>query len=233
MSAFLWESKKLPRQKGMSMAYWISKTIFGVFFAIGFKTRIVGCEKLPKRGAFLLAANHASYFDPPLISGITPKPLHFLARKSLLKNAWLWVLHRALNIIPVDVEGHDVVAIKTAIRTLKEDKPLVIFPEGSRSRDGTLQRGKPGGGFIACKAGVPVVPVRVFGTYDALDKTTTKPKWGMPLTVVIGDLMPAGSYDPGPKDPDRYQKAIDNIMAAIAKIEKPEAHTQSEVEWAM
>jgi 1-acyl-sn-glycerol-3-phosphate acyltransferase len=224
-------SPKLPRQKGMNFPYWISRTVCGLFFNLFFKTRIVGVNNIPKRGAYLLVSNHVSYFDPPLISGTTPTPLYFFGRKSLLKNAWFWVLHRALNVIPVDLEGNNVGAIKAAIRTLKEDKPLVVFPEGTRSEDGKLKQGQSGAGFIACTAGVPVVPVRVFGTYEALDRATTKPKWGMPLTVVVGKPISHVEYDPGTKTKDRYRIAVDRIMAAIGKIEKPRAHTDSEVEW--
>ena len=179
----------------------------------------------------MLASNHVSYFDPPLISGVTPTPLYFFARKSLLKNWWFGLLHKGMNIIPVDVNGGDINAVRRAIDTLKDDRPLVVLPEGTRSEDGTLQPGKAGVGMIACKAQVPIVPVRVFGSYEALGKNTTKPRWGMPLTVAIGKPLSVADYDVGPGDKERYQKAVDKVMAAIAAIEKPQAHTDSEAEW--
>lgn len=226
------KQKKLPRQRGMTIGYWTTKFVCGLFFRSFFKTRIVGVKNLPRRGAFILAANHVSYFDPPLISGITPRPLHFFARKSLLKNWWLNLLYRDLNIIPVDTDGNNVASIKMAIRTLKEDKPLVIFPEGTRAEDGQLKRGQPGVGFIACQARVPVVPVRIFGTFEALNRKTTRPNWGMPLTVVIGTPLAVAEFDMGTTEKDRYQKAVDKVMNAIAAIEKPQSHTDSEIEWA-
>jgi 1-acyl-sn-glycerol-3-phosphate acyltransferase len=222
---------RMPRQKGMSFPYWITRTVCGFFFNLGFKTRIVGIENIPHRGAYLLASNHVSYFDPPLISGTTPTPLYFFARKSLLKNWWFFLLHKGLNVIPVDLDGNNVAAVKIAIRMLKEDKPLVIFPEGTRAVDGQLKRGRSGAGFIACQTQVPVVPVRIFGTYEALDRKTTKPKWGMPLTVVISKPLKPEEYDVNVKSKERYQLAVDKIMEAIAKIEKPASHTKSEVEW--
>ncbi len=225
------KKEKLPRQKGMSFTYWLTKTICGTFFRMGFKTRIVGVKNIPKRGAYMLMSNHVSYFDPPLISGVTPTPLYFFARKSLLKNWWFGLLHKGMNIIPVDVNGNDITAIRRAIEILKHDRPLVAFPEGTRSEDGTLQRGQPGVGMIACKAQVPIVPVRVFGTYEALGRKTTKPQWGMPLTVVVGKPMAPAEYDVGPGDKERYQKVVDKVMEVIAKIEKPQAHTDSEAEW--
>lgn len=223
--------EKLPRQRGMSFTYWLTKSICGTFFRLGFKVRIVGVKNIPKRGAFLLVSNHVSYFDPPLISGVTPRPLYFFARKSLLKNWWFGLLHKGMNIIPVDVNGGDISAVKRAIEALKDDRPLVAFPEGTRSEDGTLQRGKAGVGMIACKAQVPMLPVRVFGTFEALGKQTTKPRWGMPLTVVIGQPLAVSDYDVGPGDKERYQKAVDRAMEAISKIEKPQAHTDSEAQW--
>ncbi len=224
--------KKLPRQKGMSFGYWISRTICGLFFNLAFKMRIVGLKNIPRRGAYLLVCNHVSYFDPPLISGITPTPLHFFARKSLLKNTWFFLLHKALNIIPVDVDGNDINAVRRAIVTLQEDKPLVAFPEGTRSDDGSLQRAKAGVGLIACKTQVQVVPVRIFGSFEALDRTTTKPKWGMPITVVIGEPILPKDYDSG-EGRDRYQRAADKMMEGISRIEKPQKHTDSEAEWVM
>jgi 1-acyl-sn-glycerol-3-phosphate acyltransferase len=222
---------KLPRQRGMSFGYWTARTVCGLFICIFFKFRIVGVKNVPQRGAYMLVANHTSYFDPPIVSGMTPTPLHFFARKSLLKNKWFWVLHKALNIIPVDTEGKDGSAIRVAVKILKDDKPLVIFPEGTRSHDGNLQRAQPGAGFIGCLTQVPVLPVRIFGAYEALDRTTTKPKWGKPITVVIGPLLHPADYDVGKGDPERYQKASDRFMAAIAGLEKPSAHTESEIEW--
>lgn len=227
------EDRSHKRQRGMTLGYWMTKFVCGLFFRARFKTRIVGVKNLPKRGAFILASNHVSYFDPPLISGITPRPLHFFARKSLLKNWWLGLIYRDLNIIPVSTAGGDVAALKKAIAIVKQDKPLVVFPEGTRSEDGQLKRGQAGTGFIACKTGVPVLPVRVFGTYEALPRSTHKPRWGMPLTVVIGAPISLEQYDPGPSDKDRYQTCVDRIMAAVAAIEKPQAHTDSEAEWMM
>lgn len=225
--------ERRKRQRGMSLGYWATKFFCGMFFSIGFKTRIMGVKNLPKRGAFLLAANHTSYFDPPLISGLIPKPLHFFARKSLLKNTWFTVIYRDLNVIPVDNEGNDIGAVKTAIKTLKEHKPLVIFPEGTRSADGTLQRGQRGAGLIACRAQVPVVPVRIFGTYEALGRHTNKPTWKMPITMVVGKPLKPEEYDVGPSDKERYQKAVDKIMEAISYIEKPPKHIKSEADWIM
>jgi 1-acyl-sn-glycerol-3-phosphate acyltransferase len=215
----------------MSFTYWMTRLVCGLFFSSCFKVRIVGHNNIPKRGAFILASNHVSYFDPPLISGTISAPMYFFARKSLLKNWWFFLLHKGLNVIPVDVDGNDINAVRKAIEMLKNDRPLVVFPEGTRSPDGTLQRGKAGAGLIACKTGVPVVPVRVFGSYEALGRNSTKPGWGMPLTVVIGKPIKPDVYDAGAQNKDRYQTAVDRIMEEIGKIEKPEKHVESEAEW--
>ncbi len=221
-----------PRQKGMSFGYWIARTVCGLFFSMFFKFRIVGARNIPTRGAYMLAANHSSYFDPPIVSGMTPTPLHFFARKTLLKNWWLWVLQKALNMIPVDTEGGDASAIRVAVRILKENKPLVIFPEGTRSPDGKLQPGQPGAGMIACMTQVPVLPVRIYGAFEALDRKSNKPKWGMPITAVVGKPIPPEVYDNHTKGHARFQYASDKFMEAITALEKPHAHAESEIEWA-
>ncbi len=191
------------------------------FFVTCFRFSVQGVHRVPREGGFILASNHASFFDPPALGCGFPRPVHYFARRTLFKGFFTWLLPR-LNTIPVDRDGaSDVTALKTVFRTLKEGHGIIFFPEGTRSPDGLIHGAKKGIGMIACKAGVPVVPARVFGTYEAFSRHHRVPRFGHPVRVVYGSPLPASVFDPGRSDPDRYQKAADRILAAVAAISEP------------
>ena len=98
---------------------------------------------------------------------------------------------------------------------------MILFPEGTRSPDGHLQPPKPGVGFIVCKTQVPVVPARIFGSFEAFGKGAKLPKLGTPLSVVFGRPISPAQYDDPRAGKERYQIASERIMAEIARLEKP------------
>jgi 1-acyl-sn-glycerol-3-phosphate acyltransferase len=103
---------------------------------------------------------------------------------------------------------------------LKDNKGLILFPEGTRSPDGKLQPPKSGVGFIVCKSQVPVVPARIFGSYKAFGKgSSLRP--GTPISVVFGKPIPPSAYDDPSAGKERYQVASTRIMAEIARLELP------------
>jgi len=191
---------------------------YGVFF----RGEVAGQENLPDDGAFLIAGNHASFLDPPLIGGQVSRQLCFFARKTLWKpGVAAWWLDK-VGTIPVDRDGgQDVSALKRVLRSLKENKGLILFPEGTRSSDGNLQTPKAGVGFIVCRSQVPVVPARIFGSFDAFGKGVKFPRLGTPISVVFGPPLQPSAYDDPAAGKERYQIASERIMAAIAKIELP------------
>ena len=121
--------------------------------------------------------------------------------------------------------GQDVSAIKRVLRALKEERGLILFPEGTRTPDGSLQPAKPGVGFIAIKTQVPVVPVRIFGSFEAYGKGRA-PRFGTPVSVVFGEPLSPADYDDPKAGKDRAQVASERIMAAIARLQQAEAQTQ-------
>ncbi|MEY3608285.1 MAG: hypothetical protein RLZZ447_1073, partial [Verrucomicrobiota bacterium] len=135
--------------------YWLH-----VAYEMFFRGEVSGLEHVPARGGFLLAANHASFIDPPMIGCQLPRQIAYFARKTLWKGGFSsWWLD-AVGTIPVDRDGgQDVSAIKRVLRALREERGLILFPEGTRTPDGQLQPAKAGVGFIAVKTQVPVVPV--------------------------------------------------------------------------
>jgi 1-acyl-sn-glycerol-3-phosphate acyltransferase len=208
-------------QADMQPVYGFFHYIALVTYDIFFRGEVTGLENLPRTGSFLIAANHSSFLDPPLIGSQVQRQIAYFARKTLWKPGFAsWWLD-TVGTIPVDRDGgQDVSAIKRVLRALKEDKGLILFPEGTRSPDGTLQAPKAGVGLICCRSQVPVVPVRIFGSFEAFGKSRGL-RVGTPVTIVFGRPIPPAVYDEPKAGKERYQIASDRIMARIAALQPP------------
>jgi 1-acyl-sn-glycerol-3-phosphate acyltransferase len=210
-------------QVAMQPVYGVCHYALGVAFEMFFRGEVAGVEHVPRRGGFLLAANHASFIDPPMIGCQISRQIAYFARKTLWKGGFSsWWLD-TVGTIPVDRDGgQDVSAIKRVLRALKDERGLILFPEGTRTSDGRLQPAKPGVGFIACKTQVPVVPARIFGSHEAFGKGRGL-RLGTPVSIVFGPPLPPSAYDDPGAGKNRAQVASDRIMAAIAALERPVA----------
>jgi 1-acyl-sn-glycerol-3-phosphate acyltransferase len=209
-------------QLEMEPVYGFFHYLTTVIYSLGFRGQVVGQENLPRRGAFLIASNHASFIDPPVVGSFVPRQLCFFARKTLWKRGVAsWWLN-TVGVIPVDRDGgQDVGALKRVLRALKEDKGLILFPEGTRSPDGGLREPKAGVGFIVCRSQVPVVPARIFGSFEAYGKGVHFPRLGTPISVAFGRPIPPQRYDEPAAGKERYQIASNRIMAEIAQLKLP------------
>ena len=209
-------------QAAMTPVYGVCHYLLRVLWDMCFRGEVAGLENLPREGAFLIAANHASHLDPPLIVSHVPRQMSFFARKTLWSGrAASWWLD-AVGTIPVDRDGgQDVGALKRVLRALAAGRVLILFPEGTRSPDGQLQPPKPGVGFIVCKTQVPVVPVRIFGSFEAFGRGMKVPRFGAPVSIVFGRPLPPAAYDDPAAGKERYQVASSRIMAGIARLSPP------------
>lgn len=209
-------------QTGMDPLYGFCHYMIRCAHQAIFRGEVAGLENLPADGAFLVASNHASHLDPPFIGAVMPHQLAFFARKSLWKpglGAW-WMDN--VGAIPVDRDGSDLTAIKRVLSTLAAGRPIALFPEGTRSPDGELQPAKAGVGLIACKTRVPVVPCRIFDSHLALGRAGGfRP--GTPVDIVFGPPLQPDAYDHKNDGKERYQRASERIMAAIAALRRPVA----------
>jgi 1-acyl-sn-glycerol-3-phosphate acyltransferase len=207
----------------MDGVYGFSHYLISVAYDVFYRGDVAGVENLPKTGPFLIAANHASHLDPPLIGSQVPRQMSFFARKTLWKpGVASWWLD-TVGTIPVDRDGgQDVSALKRVLKSLSDGRVLILFPEGTRSPNGELQAPKPGVGFIVCKSQVPVVPARIFGSFTAFGRGAKVPKVGVPVSVVFGRPLPPSAYDAPDAGKERYQIASNRIMAEIAKLQRPE-----------
>ena len=168
-------------------------------------------------GRVILAMNHQSYLDPPLAGNAADRPIYFLARRSLLNVPVLGWLLPKLNVIPVDQEAIDRTAIKAVIRVLKADQGVLIFPEGSRTLDGNLQPGLPGVGLIIARTLAPVVPMRIFGAYEALRRGGGRLRFAR-ITIVVGQPIQFTAADFAAGGKDVYSRASQRVMDAIAAL---------------
>lgn len=209
------------RHPAMDRVYGFCHYVIAGIYDAFFRGEVEGLENVPATGAFLVASNHASHLDPPAVGAQISRQLCFFARKTLWKPGFATWWLDIVGTIPVDRDGgQDVSALKRVLRALKDDKGLILFPEGTRSTDGQLQTAKPGVGFIVCKAQVPVVPARIFNSDTAFGKGG-KLRLGTPIAIVYGPPILPSEYDDPSAGKERYQVASNRIMARIAALQEP------------
>ena len=153
------------------MTWWFydfSKFVLWLFFRAGFGLEVVGREHVPRSGAFLVASNHVSYLDPPLVGAACPRRLRFMAQADLFRHPLLGAFLRGVHAISLKREAGDLAALRAALASLRGGAGVAIFPEGGRQLSGTLGAPKRGVGLLADAAKVPVIPALVQGTFQAL-----------------------------------------------------------------
>lgn len=192
--------------------YRISYNLVGLHLKLCHHIRIEGRENVPD-DACLIVGNHASYLDPTTIGWGIAREIDFLGRRDLFKPPVLNWLLPMCNVLPIDRDGNDISGLRGIIKMLKGGRSVLVFPEGTRSPDGNLQPAEPGAGLLAVKAGVRVLPTRVFGSYEAWHKGGRYHP--SPMRVVIG--RPYWPIKPATGKPD-YQAIADEMMAKIAEL---------------
>jgi len=142
------------------VSHWLVRTFFKVFFGL----KIYGEENLKFRENFIFASNHLSYADPPIVGSTLNREVTFLAKKELFENPIFAWLIRKYHAIPVDREEVDKTTMKLILQKLKSGESILMFPEGTRSRDGKLGQFKGGLGFIALNTRRTIIPIYISGS---------------------------------------------------------------------
>ncbi|NNE94289.1 MAG: 1-acyl-sn-glycerol-3-phosphate acyltransferase [Verrucomicrobiales bacterium] len=208
----------------MKIIYWIGHAFFKFASWLYGPYKVFNREKLREDlDGVLIASNHVSFLDPPLVGIGYRKPVYYFARKTLFRNPIAnWVLTR-WQAIPVDQGNPELSILKKVIALLKAGEKVVLFPEGERSWDGKLkEKGQAGVGMIVAKAKVPVVPVRLFGPEEVLPRGAKWPR-RRKMCMVVGDtldfseLIASGEL----KGKALYQEIADRIMAAMGELDAP------------
>ncbi|MBN2507468.1 MAG: 1-acyl-sn-glycerol-3-phosphate acyltransferase [Verrucomicrobia bacterium] len=208
----------------MHLSYRLGYRAFRALFATYFHWRVFHPERVPAAGPVILAANHASFIDPPLVGAGIRRMVHYLARDTLFNVPVMGGLLRLWRVVPVDREGGGGAGLKGIWDRLAEGGVILLFPEGTRTCDGRLRPAKAGVGLVVIKSIAPVVPVRVFGTYQAYGRHLRWPrprrvmvKYGLPLD--FRELRAEARVCAKPRLKTVYQAAADQIMEAIARLE--------------
>jgi 1-acyl-sn-glycerol-3-phosphate acyltransferase len=199
------------------LGYHLSRLLAQLFF--GF--RIINLERVIQTGPVILAMNHQSFFDPPLAGNACDRPIYFLAKKSLMNIPVLGWLLPKLNVIPVNLEGGDRSALKALIRILSAGECALVFPEGSRTPDGNLQPAAAGLGLLIAKTRAPVVPMRIFGAFDAWPIHGKIHLWRK-ITIVVGEPIYFSDAELGTGGKDLYVRLSQRVMDSIAALQLPE-----------
>jgi 1-acyl-sn-glycerol-3-phosphate acyltransferase len=189
--------------------------------------KVTGRGRVPRTGGLIVASNHVSFWDPPLVGAALPRDLHYLAKEELFRPPLFGALIRAYGAIPIRRGVADLSGMARAIEMLRRGRALLMFPEGSRMRDGELHPARPGVGMLAVNADVPILPVFIHGGQ-------APGKWllrGIPVRVAFGEARswrefagPDVELVPGR---DLYQKVGEGVMRTIATLKAETMTTAS------
>lgn len=177
----------------MNFFYRFSCFCLKLFFSVLYRHKTFGHELLPPGGC-IIAPNHTSFYDPPLVAISCKEELNFLAKADLFKNRFLRFLITRLNAYPVTGTTHDLKLFKLIVKLLQEQKKIVIFPEGMRSNDGHLSSVKSGVAMLALRCQCPIVPVYIHGPFEIWPRNQRYPKFKGRTACVFGSPINISPY---------------------------------------
>jgi len=187
----------IPKKK-KNFLYHCFNLFFVPFFKIFYRLKVYGKSSFPP-GAAIIAPNHASFYDPPVVGTASPEQIHFLARESLFKNPFFGWLIGLLNAHPVAKGAGDAAVMKQIIKLLSKGNKVLLFPEGERISKDRIGKIQPGIGFLAYRTKCAIIPVYISGTYDVWNRQRKFPKLFGKIAVVFGSPLTFDEF----KDLDR------------------------------
>ncbi|MGH7492534.1 MAG: lysophospholipid acyltransferase family protein [bacterium] len=161
-----------------------------LYFRLLFRVEVRGVENIPRRGRVLIASNHVSGYDPPLVGCVIPRVVYFLGKKELFEIPGLAQLIRFCNCIPVDRTDFAAATLKQIEGVLKNDEALMLFPEGTRTLTGRPLRWKAGLGMIAARTGADIVPACIENLFGVRGSILTRPH----VRITFGAALPVAPF---------------------------------------
>jgi 1-acyl-sn-glycerol-3-phosphate acyltransferase len=213
--------------------HWFAATWSKMILVTTFvRVKVTGIDASQHTAAAVYAVNHASAFDIPVLYASLPFPFRILAKKELFRYPFLgWHLKRSGQIsIDADIRGANMRGVKQTVDKLRSGHPIVIFPEGGRSRDGHLQPFLGGAFYAAIRAGVDIVPMALVGTFDVLQMNHYHIHPG-PVELVAGERIPTTGYTV--RDMDKLSARVREVIADLyysrANLRRPEPNASAEL----
>ncbi len=197
--------------------YDVVKRVAGSTIADSFDIHAKGLEHVPEDGGAIVAANHASWFDPVFLGAVLDRPVHWMAKATLFRHPVLDAFFRKAGQIKVDrISGGNQEAIERSVELARQGRIAGIFPEGSRTIDGSLRRGRTGVARVALRSQRPVVPVAMT-SYSVLPKHARVPNLDDPLVIRVGEPLRYEGMADRVEDLDVCRKITDEVMAEIGR----------------
>lgn len=211
-----------------TLVYRLSRISLRVLFWLGGGMEVRGQENVPPDGPLVVACSHASYLDPMILGAAFDRDLHFMARKTLFKVPGFSWLIRQNQAFPLDREGDSREAIRLFGDFLDKGKAVVMFPEGTRSRDGSLGEIKSGVGMLSVRNQSPVLPVYIWGSFQSWPRGRRLPR-PHHLKVLMGRTI-SPSADKSLRK-DEQQRITNEVGAALADLEREAWKGEPEPPW--
>ncbi|MGQ9730057.1 MAG: lysophospholipid acyltransferase family protein [Candidatus Zipacnadales bacterium] len=199
--------------------YWLGRALFRLLFRLLGRWRVYGRENVPQRGGAVIAANHTSYLDPPIVGSGLDRFCYYMGKKELFEVPLLGFLIRQVGCFPVDRDHPDTQVIKFAVNLLKAGHLLCIFPEGSRSPDGSLRISEAGIGpaLIASRAGVPIIPAYIRGAFESYPMGAKFPRRA-DISITYGTPISTATPDGTKANKEQLQELTELLMSRLAEM---------------
>jgi 1-acyl-sn-glycerol-3-phosphate acyltransferase len=207
------------------VGYTLTRWIAGVIFRVVWRPRVFGVEHVPTSGPVIIASHHLSFIDSVVIPLAVPRRVRFLAKAEYfegrgLRGRGIALFFHLIDAVPVRRTGNrdSMRSLELALEVLREGTAFGIYPEGTRSRDGRLYRGRTGVGWLALTSGAPVVPVALTGT-DRVQPVGSNRLRVRPVTITFGAPIDPGAYRGLPAGRAR-RELTDEVMNRIAALSR-------------
>ncbi len=205
----------------MNLMFNIGRLASTIFYRSFFRFSVTGLENIPKKGSLLIFSNHASMFDPPAVGlSIWSRPTWYMARDTLFKNPFAGALLRSIHAIPLNRGTGFRGGYEKVKNVLNNGGAVIAFPEGTRSPDGKLQKGKAGVGMLMYESRAAVIPCYIKGSADALPKGKKMPKLFTKMSINFGPAINLYDIYAMPDEKQTYQLSVDRVMDRIAEIKR-------------
>lgn len=200
----------------LKLVYYSGWLITRLLSRIIFNIKVIGQENIPPNGGFIMASNHVSYYDPPLVGSWSTRQMAFLAKKELFSNSFFRSMLRRMNAMPVSRAAVDREALRQSVATIRSGLGLVFFPEGTRSKTDEFLQPRAGVGMVARKAACPIVPAYLHGPNKLKDCFWRRER----MAVLYGEPIPADWVSSCGADKEGYLKIAATIMARISELKR-------------